>query len=187
MLEFTMIAVALLWVIMLIQGAALIEVLRQLAEIKKRTKRQGAALVPGEGLPTGTPIPDLAGYTTIAGKPLPRTLDDAVVLFVNPDCSSCRDLAVDIPDLDLEIGVPVVTIVGGDKALAADYAKQFRLVVAIADDAGRLAKAFNVSTTPSVTVVRDGLVAAHGVVNTSDQAAALFQLVTSDSQEATVA
>lgn len=179
--EFLVVAVALVWIVVLLQGAALIELLRQLGQLRVQIRRQGAAVLPDEGLPDRAPIPDLHAVRTLAGSAIQRHLHDSVVLFLTPECVTCREVARGVSDLALETGAPVLVVLHAHRDAAAAFAKEFRLAAdrLVADSDGVVASAFNIKTSPSAVVVAKGLKRAHGVVNTIDQASAFYDLTVS--------
>lgn len=185
MLEFVTLALAVLWVIVLLQGAALIELLRQFGKFQAATERQGAMILANEGLPTGTAVPDISTILTLTGNPIGKAgLADYLILFLSPDCKLCREIAYGIPDLDLDVSVPVLSAVHADVTRVETFARDFRLAPQriLADVDGKVAADFNVVTTPSVVVVHGGLSQRYGVVNSVDQVIALYDLARSETE-----
>jgi hypothetical protein len=186
-LEFVTVALAIVWVVVLVQGAVVMELLRQLGQIRSQVPRQGAAILPNEGLPAGAPMPDLSMTRSIAGTSVAGNSADFVLLFLSPECGTCRDIAARIDDLDLEVGIPVVSVVHGDPKMVEGFADDFKIARkrVVADHDGKVAEAFNIKTTPTAVVIRGGINLAHGIVNTADQAAAFYDLTVSRMEVAT--
>jgi hypothetical protein len=176
--DFALLALAALWLIVLLQSAALVEVLRQLAQVRAQLRRQGAAAVPNEGLDVGTLVPDMSTVRSLSGRDLPSNRDNFLLIFLSPDCDSCHELARGVTNLDLELGVPVFTFVRGDKSTVEAFARSYRLPTktTFADIDGTVSARFNINTTPSATVVHEGRSLGHGVVNGPDQVAAFYDL-----------
>lgn len=178
MLEFSVVALALVWVIVLVQGAALVELLRQVTQLRALVPRQGAAILPTEGLTDGEAIPATDGVVSLAGTRLGDRLRNSVLLFLTAECATCRVIAPRISDLDIEVGVPVYAILHGRPQAIEQFVTEFALRRdrVVVDVDGAVGDAFRIKTTPSAVVVSDGAKWAHGIVNDVKQAAALHEV-----------
>jgi hypothetical protein len=75
-----------LWIVVLVQGSAMVEVIRQLADIRSSQRRQGALVTRGEGLEDGAIVPDLRRMPNLIGQSVAIGRGYKVVLFLTAAC-----------------------------------------------------------------------------------------------------
>ncbi len=180
MLEFTIVALAVLWAVVLLQGSVLIELLRQVAHLRESIPQKGAAKLPDEGLPIGSSAPALGRFRTVAGSPIAvEPTASYLVVVYSAECATCREVAREVGVLDLDIGAPVVHVVrGASESAVATFIREFKLPEreTVADIDGALADAFRITTTPTAVVVGSGKVLGQGIVNAAREAVAFYGL-----------
>lgn len=111
-----------LWVVVVVQGLAFVEVLRQQAALRRRVgPDQGASLLPGS-VETGALLPELDGVDLMTDAPTiwSRYLrhEIGIAAFVTPRCPRCHEVAEGLAVLwpNVRDEVDVVAIVHGQKA-----------------------------------------------------------------------
>lgn len=182
-LTVAILAIAALWIVVLVQGAVLIELLRQLGVVRASLHRQGAAIMPDEGLATGTSIEWPQTLRSVAGQSILVDGDgrDTLMLFLSVDCGTCLDIGREVADFGVvpRSNARLLVVLHGAKSEAEQFVRDLRLPPSrtIHDESEALTTTFNVLRYPSAAVVaRDRTLLAYGLVNTIDQAAALYDL-----------
>lgn len=181
-MEFLTVALAIMATCLLVEGVAIVEIMRQVGQIREIAPRQGAMITAGEGLADRDVVPDLSSRTTIAGSP-PLSADRPNVLFfLTTDCALCRDIAKTWDDFDVEAHTRAkrVAVIRGSPPLVRAFIAELNVprTATIVDEDGALARVFKIHTYPSVVIVDEaGRKRAHGLVNTTGQAAALLDRV----------
>lgn len=182
---------ALLWVLVLIQGLALLEVVRQLVDL-----RQGAEVVRGPQL-----LPD----TVTIGASLPSaqslrwaetglqvdwstTLGEeaTALVMLHPGCATCYTVGSDLRRIAeaQRPGVKVIPVISAHSAERAhEFIRNTKLPIQIAlieiplpEDGGEVfARALNVNRKPAVIAVRGSRIAAAATVMNGDQVDTLLK------------
>jgi thiol-disulfide isomerase/thioredoxin len=167
--RFELVAGALVLVVLIGEGALLIQMMSQqgrlLLRIEALEKRQGTPEKPTPGLPLNSPapvftLPDLEGKMTASqelhssGKPL-------VLLFSEPTCGPCSTLLPEIGQWQREHGEKMVVAVVSRGTVEANRAKvtQAKVTNVFLQKDREIAQAFRAQGTPSAVVVRpDGTI-----------------------------
>lgn len=174
------ISYVLLWVVVAVQSLALLEVMRQIAAIRRRVgSDQGAAMLPVE---TGAPLPEMngvaaAGYQT-------RVWDDYIVkdvgvaVFVTPNCIKCKEVAEELGTLaaNLRNRVDVVAVVHGPIDLSERFIVDAALPrqMTVIDEEGLTASRLGINVTPAAVTLVSGAIGVAGIVNDARQVEALL-------------
>ncbi|MBA3736265.1 MAG: redoxin domain-containing protein [Actinobacteria bacterium] len=162
-----------LWLVLLVQGLAFLEVLRQLGTLRRQIgPLQGAGVIP-RAVDTGSPLPELKA---IRGEDLePARWRDylsaefGVIVFLTLDCVTCRTIAAELAgfakDAPVEANVMAVVIGGVDEA--AEFISKYGLdpSLAVIDPDGSLAKTLGVSWSPGALTIRNGSLGVAAIVN----------------------
>lgn len=175
---------AVLWIIVLIQGFAFLEILRQIGLLRRQIGPQQGAMIVSGAIDPGTPLPKLSGYAPQQDLAAPEWGDyfgDAlgVAVFLTTHCVTCREVAHDLNGLahDLAPIAHVVAIIEGGsdavKTFVTEVGLDSRLVVI--DEDGETARALGVDWRPAAVTTRDGVVAQAGIVNNVIQIDSLVQ------------
>jgi hypothetical protein len=176
-------AFAILWIIVLIQGFAFLEVVRQLADIREGTDSlRGPRLLPdtvsvGEELPipeslrhadTGDPVE----WPSIIGR------EATALVLLHPGCATCYTVSRDVRRVanSQRTGRKVIPIVSAySPERAEDFIRETLLPkesvlveVASGEDNDRFAKALNVNRKPAAVVLRGSKIAAAATVLNGD-------------------
>jgi len=164
-------------VLAVVQGLVLLEVVRQLAQIRKVLDLDDR------------PVPISLG--NLAGRPLPEPVRgiarDGVVLLLSTDCATCRLVAAGLPDLfarfeDRKI-VTVLQARNHDEAtemLATAGLARDEVVVDLESEYG---SAFGIALRPAAVVVRDGIVSEGAIVRNPRQLHQLLENLQSSTRE----
>ena len=172
--------VAVLTVVVVWIGLALLGAVRALAELRGRIEALEAAAEPlhlAEGLPVGAPAPP---WTIIGrnGDITSGELDGRrhLVVFADADCRACDDLVPALVGAAAGRDVPPVVLVGRgdvDATPAGWFGADVRTGV---ERAGVVSAAFDVAERPHVFVIDEGgAVVAQGGAVTVDDVAALVR------------
>lgn len=171
---------ALIWLLVGFQGLAFLEVLRQLAALRRRVgPDQGPALLPVD---SGARLPPLAGVSAYSLEHVRwderLTKELGVVVFLTPHCATCRDVAAGLAELRRNIGskVDLLAIVQGDASAADEFIEATGLprAMTVIDEHEASAKALGLNVNPAGLTVREGRIGIAGVVNTAHQVEALL-------------
>lgn len=181
----------LLWILVIVQGLAFLEVLRQVGLLRKQIgPMQGAGIMSG-AVPTGSPLPPAYGVSS--GSHSPVAWDDlittrcGVAVFLTPTCITCREIAQDIRGFSRDVSTDVSLAVfvkgtpGEVEALVRETEMPPELVVI--DEEGGTANALGIGWTPAALTIQEGLVGAAAIVNTIYQVDALVQEQFVDNQD----
>ena len=179
------ISYVLLWTVVAVQSFALLEVMRQIAAIRRRVgSDQGAAMLPVD---TGAALPEMngiaaAGYQT-------RTWSDyiaqdiGIAVFVTPNCIKCKEVAEELGTLaaNLRNRVDVVAVVQGPMDLSERFIADAALPrhMTVIDEEGLTASRLGINVTPAAVTLIAGSIGIAGIVNDARQVEALL-----DSDEA---
>jgi hypothetical protein len=172
------ISFAVLWILVLVQGFALLEVLRQIGFMRKQqgVGQQGNLFVRNPDL-TGQELPKAAGRR--AADLLPANWDDflhgerGVLVLLSTTCIACRTVAEKLHGfIERARDVfAVATIVEGDFEDIQAFIKETRLDprLVIIDEKGKTAEALGVKWKPGVVVVLGRQVDQVGIINDAEQ------------------
>jgi hypothetical protein len=173
---------AALWIIVLIQGFAFLEVLRQVGLLRRQIEPQQGAMIVSGAVDRGTPLPKLTGHPpheSFAAREWRDYFGDAlgVIVFLTTQCVTCREVARDLPGLaaDLSPVARVVAIIEGGRDVVEAFVSEVSLDkhLVIIDEDGTTARELGVEWRPAAVTVRDGGVAQAGIVNNVAQIDAL--------------
>ncbi len=165
-------------VLVVVQGLVLLEVVRQLAQIRKVLDLDDR------------PVPISLG--NLAGRPVPEPANGAVrngiFVLLSTDCATCRLVASGLPELvarfdDHQI-VTVLQAHNHDEAtemLATTGLDRDGVVVDLDREYG---EAFGITLRPVAVVVRDGIVSEGATVRNARQLEQLLENLESSTQEA---
>jgi hypothetical protein len=165
-------------VLVVVQGLVLLEVVRQLAQIRKVLDLDDQ------------PVPISLG--NLAGRPVPEPANGAVrngvFVLLSTDCATCRLVASGLPDLvarfeDHQI-VAILQAHNHDEAtemLATTGLDRDQVVVDLEREYG---EAFGVALRPAAVVVRDGIVSEGATVRNPRQLQQLLENLESSTREA---
>jgi hypothetical protein len=174
-----------LWLLVIVQGFALLELLRQLHAVRLETedlRPQRGALIVRDVVQTGQPMPDLAART-FPSYELTSWSDwfperNGVALFVTTRCVTCRSIANQLDDFLRSSGNPPIVVI-----VQAEFEEVRRFLRATAlqpervaiDERGFTAGALGLEFSPAAVTVVDGCVGEAAIVNSIDQLASLLQ------------
>jgi thiol-disulfide isomerase/thioredoxin len=172
------ISFGILWVIVVIQGFALLEVLRQIGFLRKQqsAQQQGNLFVRNPAL-TGQLLPKAPGRRAV--DLLPANWNDflrgerSVLILLSTTCVACRTVAEKLHAfLEKARGIfDIAVVVEGDvedsQAFIKSTGLDARLV--ILDEKGATADALGVRWKPGVVVVQDWQVDQVGIISDADQ------------------
>lgn len=164
-------SVAVLWLVVLFMAFLLAGALRQLGLLEMRLGEDGGALITQAGLERGRQAPDF-GFSTegLQSKrlsELPKI--HRVLLFLNPTCVSCHQIARDLREVVGTRGpeFDFLVICRGDATSCNSLAVTAKLTSPlIVDPSGSIQEAYQVKYTPFAYVLdRDQRILVRGVVN----------------------
>ncbi len=111
------ISFGILWLVVLVQGFAFLEVLRQIGLIRQQLEpTQGAAVI-GGAVTEGAPVPQLVGMRATDGSSANwdqyLSTEHGLVVFLTAHCATCRDVAEKLSgySLDAPDDVSVVAVI----------------------------------------------------------------------------
>ncbi|MGH2410843.1 MAG: peroxiredoxin family protein [Chloroflexota bacterium] len=170
-----------LWVIVAGLAIIMIGLLRQIGLFAQRLGPDPGALITQEGLNRGTEAPDfeITDIHTQRTSRLSAFRGHRVLLvFLAPDCSSCRTLAPHLEEVAREQAGNVATLVvcHGDGATCAEFARQEGLRQSVlADPGNEVAERYEVPASPFAFLLdSSGTILIRGVVNSWTQLEALI-------------
>ena len=172
---------ALLWILVVVQGLAFLEIVRQLSQLRQRLPRQGA-LVVEDAISTGEKLPELIAKAS--GDLRQAAWQDylheewGLVVFLTIHCLTCKSIAEGLPGFvaNLPDNTSALTIVEGAVDEVRNFAAETRLpreLVAI-DETGATAKRLGIGWNPAALLVHRGKVGEVAIVNDIDQLDALI-------------
>lgn len=166
----------LLWLLVAIQGFTLLEVLRQIGQIRKQIgQTQGTFIV--QDAMTGKPLPEVTGRR--ATDLLPANWDDylrtdfGVIILLSTHCITCRTIAEELSRFaaDVKDKVSIVVLVQGTLDEAQTFVTSTRLDrrLVILDEEGTTAQRLGVAWNPGVVTIRERKIDQVGIINEVDQ------------------
>ena len=175
--------VVLLAALVIFQGLVLLEVVRQLSQIRRELDFDDR------------PVPVSVGR--LAGKPLPEPAramwsgngasGDGVLVLLSTDCATCRLVAAGLPDLLTQFERQKVVVVL--QARHHDEVTEMLSEAGLARDSvvvdleGDFGAAFGIAMRPAAVVVRDGIVSEGAVVRNPRQLHQLLETLGSSPRE----
>lgn len=172
---------AMLWIVVIVQSFAFLEVMRQIAAIRRRVgPDQGAAMFPVE---TGAPLPELSGVTSDTHEPRMWAdylrSDVGVAVFMTPRCLKCRDVAAGLQALaaNLRNRVDVIAVVQGRPEDVEPFISETGLPrdMTVIDEDGVTASRLGIEVTPAALTLREGSIGVAGVVNSAHHVEVLIE------------
>lgn len=168
-------SVVVLAVLVVFQGLVLLEVVRQLSQIRRELDFDDRPVPVSVGKLAGQPLPEPA-RAVWSGNGAAR---DGVLVLLSTDCATCRLVAAGLPDLLKQSEEKVVVIL---QARNHDEVTEMLADAGLARDAvvvdleSEYSTTFGIAMRPAAVVVRDGIVSEGAVVRNPRQ---LQQLVES--------
>jgi hypothetical protein len=182
---FLIVSYGVLWLIVVVQGLALLEVLRQLSSIQNRISSDKPLIVPA-GDRVGQLLPDLHGVHAANGADADwgSLLDSQLnaILFVTPKCRHCFELCSDLAShwerFSNQTRITIVVNSRRDEAtrFVADASLPADRVVI--DETGATAEEIPVRFFPGVVVTLGRMISYAAIVNTAEQLDQLVQIGT---------
>jgi hypothetical protein len=181
----------LLWLLVIVQGLAFLEVLRQVGMLRTQVgPMQGAGIMTG-AVPTGSPLPPAAGFSSDSRSAVAWddliTTRRGVAVFLTPTCVTCREIAQDIRGFSRDVpgDVSVAVFVKGtsDEVEALIRETEMPRELVVVDREGGTANSLGIGWTPAALTIQQGLVGAAAIVNTIYQVDALVQEQFGDDEE----
>jgi len=173
----------LLWILVVIQGLAFLELLRQVGQLRKQVGPQQGVLIMQGAVKAGAPLPQLFGLS--ARNLHPARWEDyldahfSVVVLLSTHCITCRAIAEDLTRLAADVSeeAAIIVIVEGkiDEVQAFIAKTQLNLRIVIIDEEGETAKQLNVLWNPAAITVRGRKLGEAAVINDIDQLNALVR------------
>jgi hypothetical protein len=144
-----------LWVIVLFQGLLCLALLKQLTELRQLDQEQ--ELGEGKQIELGSDAPEFSGVEVYSGRKVgARTIDQrgALILFLSPHCSICKDLVASMEPTALDGLPPIIAFCRGSERACATFARRFGVkpgsLVATAEEAASRYRAFRVPTVVAI-------------------------------------
>jgi hypothetical protein len=177
------ISFGLLWCIVAIQGFVLLEVLRQIGQIRKPIEHgEGSLLVHNAEL-TGQRLPEASGRR--ASDLLPANWDDylgtglGVIVLLSTRCIACRTVAEQLNRFADEAKgrLSLVVLIEGTSEevqlfLSETHLNRQRVII---DEEGTIARRLGVKWNPGVVTIRERKIDQLGLINDVDQLNILLQ------------
>jgi hypothetical protein len=170
-------------VLVVFQGLVLLEVVRQLSQIRRELDFDDRPVPFSVGKLAGQPLPEPA-RAAWSGNGAAR---DGVLVLLSTDCATCRLVAAGLPDLRTRFEEQRVVVVLqarnhdevtemlGEAGLARDGV--------VVDLESEYATAFGIALRPAAVVVRDGIVTEGAVVRNPRQLQQLLETLASSTRE----
>jgi len=164
------------------QGLVLLEVVRQLSQIRRELDFDNRPVPVGVGNLAGRPLPEPA-RTVWADNGISG---DGVLVLLSTDCATCRLVAMGLPELFARFEDRVVVVLQARNhdevtELLGEAGVERDTVVVDLDH--EYADAFGIALRPAAVVVRDGIVAEGAVVRNPRQLQQLLETLESSTRE----
>jgi thiol-disulfide isomerase/thioredoxin len=171
-----------LWLVVIVQSLALLELVRQTASLRERLPA-AKAMVVAESVKIGDPLP------VLTAKSFPDLLttnwsryftgDLNLALFLTPRCPHCYALAQDFGGyakrLRSKIGFVAVLVTSADEARRFVDSTQIDPDIVVVDDSGLTAEAVGINFYPAALLVNDGRLGQAAIVNKLHEVDALLE------------
>lgn len=178
MTEALLVSNALLWVAVLVLGAVVVALVRQIGVLHERVRPAGA-LALSAGPTVGAAAPrleaiDLAGVAHAVGHASPDGRD-TLLFFLSPSCPVCKALLPSLASLGRDAQLRVVLASDGDLAEHAAFVARERITLPYLLSAP-LGLAYRVGKLPwAVLIDAAGIVRAQGLVNSREHLESLLE------------
>lgn len=157
----------LLCILVIIQGFAFLEVLRQLSDVRQTLSAIQGPRELGE-VSIGQPLPTLTILSAVdlAEVNLSQVIGEqpTALVFLHPGCSTCRTIAeqmAEVPVTDTVSDQVLAIVDARDTGEAKAFVERFHLQrLALVDPDGRVARELNVRSKPATVVISHRQVAA---------------------------
>lgn len=175
-------SVVVLAVLVVFQGLVLLEVVRQLSQIRRELDFDDRPVPVSVGKLAGQPLPEPA-RAVWSGNGAAR---DGVLVLLSTDCATCRLVAAGLPDLLTQSEEKVVVIL---QARNHDEVTEMLADAGLARDAvvvdleSEYSTTFGIAMRPAAVVVRDGIVSEGAVVRNPRQLQQLIESLGSSTEE----
>lgn len=175
-------SVVVLAVLVVFQGLVLLEVVRQLSQIRRELDFDDRPVPVSVGKLAGQPLPEPA-RAVWSGNGAAR---DGVLVLLSTDCATCRLVAAGLPDLLTQSEEKVVVIL---QARNHDEVTEMLADAGLARDAvvvdleSEYSTTFGIAMRPAAVVVRDGIVSEGAVVRNPRQLQQLIESLGSSTGE----
>lgn len=175
-------SVVVLAVLVVFQGLVLLEVVRQLSQIRRELDFDDRPVPVSVGKLAGQPLPEPA-RAVWSGNGAAR---DGVLVLLSTDCATCRLVAAGLPDLLKQSEEKVVVIL---QARNHDEVTEMLADAGLARDAvvvdleSEYSTTFGIAMRPAAVVVRDGIVSEGAVVRNPRQLQQLIESLGSSTGE----
>ena len=162
-------------VLVVFQGLVLLEVVRQLSQIRRELDFDDRPVPVSVGKLAGKPLPEPA-RAVWSGNGASR---DGVLVLLSTDCATCRLVAAGLPDLLTRFEEQKVVVVL--QARHHDEVTEMLAEAGLARDAvvvdleSEYATAFGIALRPAAVVVRDGIVSEGAIVRNPRQLQQLLE------------
>jgi hypothetical protein len=167
----------LLWVVVLVQSFAFVELLRQVGSMRRQLGPPQGALIVEDAVSTGAPVPPVECRRLVDGEPC-RLADatgrDAVVVQLTTTCATCRAVARDLSEFARAVAGTIALVVVVRDA-SSDGVERFAQAtgldrsLVLVDETGAVGKATGLSWTPAAMSVRRGRLGEAAIVNDARQ------------------
>lgn len=173
----------LLWILVVIQGLAFLEVLRQIGQLRKQVGPQQGALIMQGAVKAGDPLPQLVGLSASTLRPArwEDYLDPhfSVVVLLSTHCITCRAIAEDLTRLAADVSdeAAIIVLVEGkiDEAQAFIAKTRLNPRLVVIDEKGETAKQFGVLWNPAAITIRGKKLSEAAIINDINQLNALVR------------
>jgi hypothetical protein len=175
-------SVVVLAVLVVFQGLVLLEVVRQLSQIRRELDFDDRPVPVSVGKLAGQPLPEPARAVWSGNG----AAGEGVLVLLSTDCATCRLVAAGLPDLLAQSDQKLVVIL---QARNHDEVTEMLAEAGLARDAvvvdleNEYASAFGIAMRPAAVVVRDGIVSEGAVVRNPRQLQQLIESLGSSTGE----
>jgi len=185
----TLVGIGLLGVTILavLEGFVLIEMVRQVAQLRHRLNLDDRPMFASLGEQAGQPVPDFAANRL----GLDRVAAATIVLFLSTDCTTCQLVATELESVRASLsGMPTVTAVveGRSGRDVGEFLRESGLADdGVVRDDGELGNRLGLRTRPLAVAVRDGIFTEAAIVRNGSQLRRFASQITIQSAEVTPA
>jgi hypothetical protein len=170
-------------VLVVFQGLVLLEVVRQLSQIRRELDFDDRPVPVSVGKLAGRPLPEPARAAWSGNG----ASGDGVLVLLSTDCATCRLVAAGLPDLlpRFEHQKMVVVLAARNHDEVTELLAEARLDrdAVVVDLENEIADALGIVLRPAAVVVRDGIVSEGAIVRNPSQLHQLIDAVGSSREE----
>lgn len=173
------IVVGLLCACVIVTAFAVIALAREVGLLSLRLP-PAPALAVDQGPDLGEMLPSMSVLTVDGATRHSIDFDNQekarILLFLSPNCSTCRDLLRELDGIQSDWPeYEVVPVVNGQRAAVTDMTHRNPSRMPVYRDGGEAMRSAGVAVTPTAIIVDNaGIVLAHGVVNTREMVGSLI-------------